>query len=131
MHKLIFGLVVLLTFNNVKAIDKCISKLTDNYTLDSRAFHINTDHVDFNSHENDYMAQGIELIRVVLEENDCDGDRDINFGHGPNGRTKHSCQYLIPGKQTSSACYIESNIGFFFVTRDLQTSAHIIFNRWD
>ena len=130
MTKLFLGFLILFSFNSF-AIDRCISKLTNNYSIDSRSFKVDTDIIDFNSHENDYIAQGIELIRAVLNHSGCDGDNDINFGHGPNGRTKHSCQNLVRERAVSGACYIESNIGFFFITRDLQTSAFIIYNRWD
>ena len=130
MFKLIAALCVLATLN-VNAAQRCISKLTDNYAVDSRSFKVDMDNVDLNSDENDYIAQSIELIRAVLNFHGCDGDRDINFGHGPNGRTKHSCQNLVSYRPVSQACYIETSIGFFFLTRDLQTTAYITFNRWD
>lgn len=130
MTKLFLSFLLLVSFNSF-AIDQCISKLTNNYSIDSRSFKVDTDMIDFHSHENDYIAQSIELIRAVLNLSGCDGDRDVNFGHGPNGRTKHSCEDLVRGRAVSSACYIETNIGFFFITRDLQTSAFVIYNRWD
>lgn len=109
----------------------CLEKLTKNYTLDSRALNVDTDTITVNGHENDLLAQGRSIIRSVLELNGCNGQADINFGWSPLGRTQSRCQNIVKERPTSSVCYIESDIGYFFLTRDLQTTAHLVFSRWD
>lgn len=109
----------------------CIEKLTKNFTQDSRTLSVDTDTITVNGHENDHLAQARSIIRSVLSINGCNGDADINFGWSPQGRTKNNCQALVKDRSHSTVCYIESDIGFFFITRDLQTTANIIYNRWD
>ncbi len=111
--------------------EMCLAKLTYDYALDSRSFKVDTDEIDILSHDNDSIAQAIEIIRATLYLHGCDGDNDINFGKGAHGRAKQVCNTMVSGRLASEVCYIESDLGYFFVTKDLQTTAHIIFNRWD
>jgi hypothetical protein len=41
------------------------------------------------------------------------------------------CSLVIPGNINSEVCYLESKVGYFFVTRDMMGSAFITWNRWD
>ncbi len=123
--------LIVFSFTTLASKEKCLAKLTYDYAIDSRAFKVDTDEIDINSHDNDSVNQSIEIIRAVLYLHGCDGDNDINFGKGAHGKAKHVCTALVGGRSASEVCYIESDLGYFFVTRDLQTSAHIIFNRWD
>jgi len=109
----------------------CLAKLTYDFAVDSRSFKVNTDNIVVVGDERDYLAQAISIVRGTLDLHGCDGRSDINFGHGPMGKTKSSCSQLIRGRDYSVSCYVESNLGFFFVTRDLQTNAYVVFSRWD
>lgn len=111
--------------------ETCISKLTYDYAVDSRSFKVDTDNMIVLGDERDYLAQAISIVRGTLDLHGCDGRADINFGHGPLGRTKSSCRKLIRGRDYSLSCYVESDLGFFFVTKDLQTNAFVVFSRWD
>lgn len=130
--KLLVGVFLLAAaFNSYASKNECVEKLTSNFSLDSKAFKVDLDSIVLTSHENDLQAQSREIIRFVLNGAGCNGNADINFGWGPDGRTKNNCQNLIKGKDSSAVCYIEADIGYFIITKDLQTTAHIIFSRWD
>lgn len=131
MKSLIIAAAILLGSSAFADKNSCLEKLTKHFTLDSRALNVDTDTITVNGHDNDLLAQARSIIRSVLELNGCNGQKDINFGWSPLGRTENRCQNLVKERSTSSVCYIESDIGYFFLTRDLQTTAHLIFSRWD
>jgi hypothetical protein len=131
MKHLIMIMTLMTAFNSFASKEACIGKLTHDYNVDSRAFKVDTDAIFVVGHENDHLAQAISIIRSLLDLEGCDGENDINFGHGPLGRTKSSCKQLIRGREYSISCYVETDMGFFFVTRDLQTNAYVVFSRWD
>lgn len=131
MRKLLLAITIMASANIMAAANTCLAKLTYDFSIDSRAFKVDTDNINVIGNENDYLAQGISIVRGVLDLHGCDGQDDINFGHGPLGRTKSSCEKLVRSRGYSLTCYIESNLGFFFVTRDLQTNAFVVFSRWD
>ncbi len=131
MRTLIIALIAGLSFNVFADKNSCLEKLTYNFSVDSRAFKLDTDSINITAHENDHLAISIEMIRALLNFSGCDGRTDINFGWGPLGRTSSSCKALVGKRENSQVCYIETDLGYFFVTNDLQTTAHIIFSRWD
>ncbi len=133
MMKYVFALSLLISFNASaynKATLSCIKKLTYDLNVDSRAFKINTDEID-NDYENNHLEEAVALIRVTLELNGCNSNAAINFAKTPTGRAKSRCVEVIPGHEYSMSCYVESNMGFFFVNKDLQTDAYVIYSRWD
>ncbi|AYF45506.1 MULTISPECIES: hypothetical protein [Halobacteriovorax] len=124
---------LLISFNATaytKASLNCIKKLTYDLNVDSRAFKVNMDEVDIDL-EDKPLEESIALIRATLELYGCNSRNAINFSKTPSGRAKSRCLELVPGQDYSMSCYIESNIGFFFITKDLQTDAFIIYSRWD
>ena len=120
-----------LSFSSFAGEKTCLSKLTYDFAVDSRSFKVDTDNIVVIGDDRDYLAQAISIVRGTLDLHGCDGRADINFGHGPMGKTKSSCRQLIRGRDYSVSCYVESSLGFFFVTRDLQTNAYVVFSRWD
>lgn len=131
MKKLLITLALFSSLNVLATASACLSKLTYDFSVDSRVFKVDTDTIRVVGAENDHLAQGISIVRGVLDIHGCDGRDDINFGFGPLGRTKSSCRKLVNSRGYSLTCYIESDLGFFFVTRDLQTNAYVVFSRWD
>lgn len=125
--------LILISFNAsayTKDSLNCIKKLTYDLNVDSRAFKVNTDEIDVDDEVNP-LEEAIVLIRATLELYGCNSHNAVNFAQTPSGRAKSRCSELVPGHDYSMSCYIESNIGFFFVTKDLQTDAFIIYSRWD
>lgn len=125
------GLAVFFSLNAFASKDTCLSKLTYDFAVDSRSFKVDTDSMVVLGDEKDYLTQAISIVRGTLDLHGCDGRSDINFGHGPMGRTKSSCKQLIKGRDYSVSCYVESSLGYFFITKDLQTNAFVVFSRWD
>ncbi|OIQ19853.1 MAG: hypothetical protein BM556_05045 [Bacteriovorax sp. MedPE-SWde] len=132
MTKLIL-LAAALIFSVSASADRetCLKKLTYEFAVDSRAFKVDTDSIRVIGDEKDYLAQAVSIVRGTLDLHGCDGRSDINFGHGPLGKTKSTCRRLIGGRDYSLSCYVESDLGYFFITRDLQTNAFVVFSRWD
>lgn len=130
--KFISIICLLVSFNALsytKDTLNCIKKLTYDLNVDSRAFKINTDELDID--DNDPLSEAVALIRATLELNGCNSNNSINFAQTPSGRAKSRCTEVVPGRDYSVSCYVESNIGFFFVTKDLQTDAFVVYSRWD
>lgn len=42
-----------------------------------------------------------------------------------------SCNEIVPGNSVSKVCYIESQLGYFFVSMDMMDQVNIVFSRWD
>ena len=41
------------------------------------------------------------------------------------------CKNLVARDSTTKVCYINTDIGYFFVMRDMLDGVNIIYNRWD
>jgi len=109
----------------------CLNRLTENHTRDSYAFNINLDDLEMRDYGNDHLAQSIFIIREALSKAGCNSRNDVNFSKSPEGRAKSYCKNVSRHTNTSRVCFVESSIGYFFVTSDLLYTAHVIFNRWD
>ncbi len=127
--KLALSLLFLtLSFNTHASPQKCLAKLTVNFSQDSHSFTLYADEVQPNFGK-DYLAEAIYAIRMVANKIGC-SRRDINFGEGPLGRSQSHCSRLN-GEGHSRLCYVETNLGYFFVSRDMLKNYIITFNRWD
>ena len=119
------------TYNTTIASEReCLMRLTHSYAQDSRNFQLNLDEIDIRDYGRDYLAKAIKVIRLVIAEVGC-VKKDINFGKGPFGRSRSRCSQVVSLNDESRVCYVESNLGYWFVTYDYQDRANIIFNRWD
>jgi hypothetical protein len=121
---------VLLSFQSAKAANQCLERITYDHSLDSFTYSINVDEINDRYFGRDHLAAAIHYIKIVLEKKGC-SRVDINFGRGGFGRSKSKCQYLVPSVASSLSCYVETNLGYFFVTRDFLTRVHVVFSRWD
>jgi hypothetical protein len=108
----------------------CLGALTQDFSLNSRAFVINLDEEPIRDYGRDYLAHSIALVRNVIAKVGC-SRQDINFGQGLLGRSRHSCKMLVPNREISRVCYVETNLGAFIVTTDYLDHAQVIFKRWD
>ncbi len=108
---------------------ECLQNLTDNYQYSTRHFQLYDTEVsrDFGR---DHLAQAIAAIRVLIDKEGCSSNA-INFGKGALGRSQSKCKKLSPKIEESLSCFIETNLGYFFVTRNFDSEYHFIFNRWD
>ena len=128
-----FFLSILLTLSlqnaHADAYD-CRRVLSGNFSTDSRHYALEAALWDEAEFGKDHMKGAISVIRELLKRNGCERS-DINFGVGPNGRSKSRCVEVSPAHPTSLSCYVESNLGYFFLTKDMLTKIHVVFSRWD
>jgi|GEM_PF-2121269 len=108
----------------------CRSLLLKEFTLDSRYITYKLDVLNVGDAGPDYLAHSIRVIRSVIDKVGC-GPRDINFGKGPEGRASSRCQMIARQRDNSRMCYVESNLGYFFVHTDFVENVHVLFHRWD
>jgi hypothetical protein len=45
--------------------------------------------------------------------------------------TNINCREIMPGNPSSQVCYLESKVGYFFVTMDMLDHYFVTYNRWD
>jgi len=126
---LALGLLILLS----QAINASPKECVDNLLVDS---HVDSSHFIVDNNDvprdfgRDYLAQAIYIIRILIDQNDC-APKDINFGQGPHGRSHSRCEKIISNREHTRVCYVETNLGYFFVSQDLLDSYNISFSRWD
>lgn len=114
---------------------ECLERLTGTFSYDSKSFVQNTDIIDGKhnvSYENNALVNAAGTVKILLESKfGCDLDY-ISFERLYSGeKAKASCVNIIPGDSYSKACYVETNVGYFFITWDMLTAVHTTFNRWD
>lgn len=110
----------------------CIEKLTRGFQYDSVNFFVDADAIEYTENDEiDTLAYATKIVRYVLTDNGCKKD-DVNFSRTPMGRTSSSnCKQMAPDLVSSNVCYIESNLGYFFVNWDMLSNAHVTYSRWD
>jgi hypothetical protein len=138
--KILYGVVHMKTLSLLAALmfsfsalsqeRACLSSLTQNFSVNSRAFVVDLDEEPIRDYGSDYLAHSIAVIRNVIDKIGC-SRQDINFGKGLFGRSRHSCKMLVPHRELARVCYVETNLGAFIVTNDFLDHAHVIFKRWD
>jgi hypothetical protein len=109
---------------------ECRHVLLGQGRFDSAQFSYDVDQFETRDYGRDYLARAIASIRYLIDQNGC-APRAVNFGDGPLGRSISKCQAISPRHPHSVACYIETNLGYFFVTWDMLENVNITFNRWD
>lgn len=107
----------------------CITTLMNGHTRDTYAFNIHADDID-RDFGNDHLANAIYTLRILLDREGC-APTDVNFGKGPNGRSHSRCTKIIRNQEHTRVCYVETNLGYFFLTTDLLDKITILYSRWD
>lgn len=119
MKTAIIRLTIFISSLSAQSTSTCHEKLSENYTKESRAFQIH-DEVALNGDSAE------ALIISVLQKLDCRWDEA-----NPIAIRQKRCRDIIPNKQATRACYLETNVGYFFVLADMMGFKNIIWNRWD
>jgi len=109
---------------------RCINRLTNDYSQDSVTHTMELNDYELRNYGNDHLAFSIKMIRNLIADVGCSGNV-INFGRSSRGRSHNRCEQVLRGVPSSRVCYVETNLGYFFVTRDMLTKIHVTFNRWD
>lgn len=115
----------------VQASDKsdCIDILLDGDTQDTYNYSMHSDDVD-RDFGKDYLAEAIYTIRLLIDRQGC-SKGDINFGNGPHGKSHSRCTKVVGHQENSRVCYVETNLGYFFLTKDFLDNINITYSRWD
>ena len=108
----------------------CIRKVTNEYNYTTTFTNVDLDELELPDYGKDYLAQAIAVIRHFVDKKGCD-KTDINFGKGPNGRSYSRCRLVERYSPQSRVCYVETNLGYFIVTKNLGENMHLVFNLWD
>ncbi|NRA63336.1 MAG: hypothetical protein HRU19_02565 [Pseudobacteriovorax sp.] len=105
------------------AVD-CYEYFTAGFTQDSQSFQIR----EFDLINQDDI--GIELatsaVWQLVSEAECTLDQELVIDS-----RNSECREIIPGLASSEACYVETNLGYFFTTQDSLGHMNLTFNRWD
>jgi hypothetical protein len=120
---------ILISSTFASAENECYLILTNNYEYDSIHFYREAKESD-RDYGRDFLGSSYFIIRDVLKDIGCKR-QSINFGKGPNGKSRSKCNKVAPGINSSRVCYIESNLGYFYVTWNQLDNSNIVFNRWD
>ncbi len=123
------GLLILLSQGLQASTRDCITTLSANGELDSVNYTLHADDVD-RDFGRDYLAEAIYTIRALIAQEGCSRS-DINFGQGPHGRSHSRCTKVIRNQEHTRVCYVETNLGYFFLTKDLLENINITYSRWD
>ena len=125
---LVFGMALI---SNVFATPtEGMKKTTNDFSVTTTFTNIDLNQLELRDYGKDYLAQAIAVIRVYGDQQGCERS-DINFGKGPNGRSYSRCRLVERYSPHSRSCYVETNIGYFMVTKNLGDNMHLVFNLWD
>jgi hypothetical protein len=108
----------------------CRALLTSQFSRDSRYVTYHMDDLNVPDYGKDYLAHSLKTIRLFIERLGCH-PRDINFGQGAQGVAHSRCETIVRQTENSRMCYVESNLGYWFVHKDFVDNIHIMFHRWD
>lgn len=82
--------------------------------IDSSFFQVKEQ--EFNK-END----AIRIVQSFVQKN-CSNNIAIQNSH---------CKNIIGNDDATKVCYISTNVGYFFVMKDMMENVNVIYNRWD
>lgn len=98
------------------SFDRCLERLTDNHSSDSRHFKISIDDLEFE----DESKIEKSALQLLLKSTGCRHVEVRNF------KCRHISEF-----EYSFACSANIKEGYFFITLDMLNTVNIIFNRFD
>ncbi|HAZ14427.1 MAG TPA: hypothetical protein DCY86_16685 [Bdellovibrionales bacterium] len=108
----------------------CRDLLTEQFTRDSNYVSFHADDLNVPDFGRDYLAFSVRAIRLYIERLGCK-QHDINFAQGAQGVAHSRCETIVRDRDNSRMCYVESNLGYWFIHKDFVEDIHIMFHRWD
>lgn len=124
--------LIFITQNTSAEPKDCMNKLMSTHhspNNDTYIHNLHLDDIDRNFGK-DYLADAIYKVRLILKKVGCSKE-DINFGKGPYGKSQSRCTNILRDQEHTRVCYVESNLGYFFLTTDLLDNINILYSRWD
>lgn len=127
----LLALISTLSFSSAFADElDCKERLTNGFNDNSTTSTYNLDNYQIRDYGRDHLAEAIAVIRIHIGELGCKR-KDINFGKGPWGRSVSRCTRVLHGVDSSRVCYVQSNLGYFFVTKGYLNDMVVTYHRWD
>lgn len=123
MKNLISFLLIFSLSAPIMAADNCFQILSNNYSNDSKSFQVADYELskDFDESPEEYS---LEALNGLLNKLGCDKQSE-------KVESVVECSEIMPGNSYSRVCYVENELGYFFISKDMLDSVNIIFNRWD
>ena len=91
---------------------------------------IDLDQLELRDYGKDYLAQAIAVIRVYAEKKGVIRKTSI-LAKVQMEEAFSRCRLVERYSPHSRSCYVETNIGYFMVTKNLGDHMHLVFNLWD
>ena len=133
LRKLLVFIVLMLGVESFAGTQnlRCQSLLLDGFNEDSKSFQVKeadfVNNIDFGK---DYVRRAFFLVRELLKSEGCNISK-LKFNKGFSGNSENHCRKIHPEVEESRVCFIQSNIGYFFLMDDLLGHTNITYNRWD
>lgn len=128
MKKLLLSLALLAVASYGQAfasMENCRMNLLDDYKGDSKSYQIADESLvnDFDSSPRSYSIESVQnLSNSLVKKSGLNCQVEVS---------KASCKRIIANVDSSMVCYLESEIGYFLVSKDQLSGVNIVFNRWD
>ncbi len=123
MKNLISFLLIFSLSAPIMAVDNCVQVLSNDHSNDSRSFQVYDMDMekDFDESPEEYS---LEALNSLLSKLGCESMSEKVEG-------EVVCNEIMPGNSFSKVCYVENELGYFFISKDMLDSVNIIYNRWD
>jgi len=63
----------------------------------------------------------VTIVKSIIKTK-CEEEPTIQDAH---------CKNILGNDDSTKVCYVSTNVGYFFVMKDMLDSVNVIFNRWD
>lgn len=117
-------LVVLLLVGSFGAAanQDCYQAALNNFSADSVAYRIYDEDIS-SAFEDNAEKASVRAVRKLEGNLGC-ADKSFEVA-------EVSCKEVMPGNALSKVCYVESQLGYFFISIDMMEGVNLVFNRWD
>jgi hypothetical protein len=122
MKNLISFLLIFSLSAPVLASDNCLELLSSDHSRDSQSFQVADYQLEQDFDESPELYS-IEALDGLLNKLGCEPSAKIE--------SEVVCREIMPDNSYSRVCYVENELGYFFISKDMLDSVNIIYNRWD
>lgn len=120
--KVLFIVISLFASLAASADYDCYRKALDDFSVDSKAFQIHDEDAAV-MFEDSAERASFKAIRELEAKLKC-AEKSFEI-------SEISCKDVVPNNSLSRVCYVESQMGYFFISMDMMEGFNVVFNRWD
>lgn len=121
MKALLVVVLMVVSFGAAANYD-CYKAALNDFASDSMAYQIYDEEISMAFEDNGVNAS-VKAVRSLESKLGC-VEKSFEI-------SKASCKEVVPGNSISKVCYLESQLGYFFISMDMMEKVNIVFNRWD